>query len=73
MESWNAIDFGYYPYRLECRAGPIVIATLPGLKDRVADVEARPTIDNDWLFLLPRFNFRKVLEIACSVFRKHTA
>ena len=48
-------EFGYHPYRIDCRVGPIEIKTLPGQKDHVATVEAYDTVDDGWVFILPKF------------------
>jgi hypothetical protein len=53
MPSVTQSEFGYYPFAMELHAGPVAITTLPGLKEKVAEVSGFDTVDNDWLFILP--------------------
>ncbi|MEA3014298.1 MAG: hypothetical protein QOD42_2843 [Sphingomonadales bacterium] len=49
-----AAEFGYYPQALDLTVGPVTIATLSGLDQTVADVNADDGVDGDWIYSGPQ-------------------
>ena len=43
-------EFGYYPGPLDITVGPVSIATLAGLPETVADIEADPGCERKWIY-----------------------
>ena len=43
-------EFGFYPYPLRLKAGPVTISPLPDLKRITSDVPAYGRIEGDWIY-----------------------
>jgi len=48
------LSFGYYPRPLDVVAGPVTIATLAGLDQTIAAIEANEGVDGDWIYAPPQ-------------------
>jgi hypothetical protein len=48
-----SIDFGFYPKAFDKMSGPITIATLPNLDDKIKDVSSSGCVEGDWIYSPP--------------------
>lgn len=48
-----SIDFGFYPSDFDKTSGPIAIATLPDLDDKIKDVSGSEYVEGKWIYSPP--------------------
>ena len=48
-----SIDFGFYPRGFDKTSGPIAIATLPNLDDKIKDVSSSEYVEGNWIYSPP--------------------
>ena len=50
----NKMEFGFYPQRLQIKAGPITVSSLPDLKRTTSDVLASDGVEDNWFYAPPQ-------------------